>query len=136
MDTHHIVSALRQHEAETDHPLPAPVYEIAYREWDGQVVDLQDGSVFTPRPNWADFTRRWAAERRRKGRPLFAANLATAILRTGELPPGVSPIAVAYFHLANVSVVVPLAQHWPSLEPVPEGRDVFAQYPVSGAPAQ
>ena len=27
-----------------------------------------------------------------------------------------------------------LAAAWPDLEPVPEGRDVFAQYPVAGLP--
>jgi hypothetical protein len=27
-----------------------------------------------------------------------------------------------------------LAAHWPDLEDVPEGRDLFAQYPVAGLP--
>lgn len=51
-----------------------------------------------------------------------------------SLPPGLRPSEAklrinAALEALDADV---LAQHWPSLEDVPEGNDVFSQYPISG----
>lgn len=79
MDTEQIVAELRTWATEHRQELPRPIYDAAYLEHCGLIVDLDDGSWFKPRDDWQDFTLRWITERTRRGKPLHLDDLAAAI---------------------------------------------------------
>lgn len=88
-DCDQIVASLRQHVRQTGQELPAPAYDIAFREQQGVITDLESGERFVPTDNWRDFAACWIRQRTRRGRPVTVEALAAALQRSGDcLTPG------------------------------------------------